>query len=104
MTLKQWFDEADRKDKAFAKAYLGLNRSEGNVWGVIRGGMGSVSRLFIAQMQDYLELGGEARMNFPGTLSGANWTWRAEEGFDSDKLAEKIRKMTALFGRLKTEK
>ena len=48
-----------------------------------------------------LELGGEARMNFPGTLSSANWTWRAAEGFDSDKLAKKIRKMTGLYGRLK---
>ena len=101
VTLKQWFDEASRKDKAYAKAYLGLNRSEGYTWGVIRGGMSSVSRLFIAQMQDYLELGGEARMNFPGTLSAANWTWRAEEGFDSDRLAQKIRRMTDLYGRLK---
>ena len=102
VTLKQWFDEASRKDRAYAKAYLGLNRQEGNVWGVIRGGMSSVSRLFIAQMQDYLELGGEARMNHPGTLSSANWTWRAVEGFDSDRLAKKIRKMTGLYGRLKT--
>ena len=73
------------------------------MWGMIRGGMGSVSRLFVAQMQDYLELGGEARMNFPGTLSAANWTWRAQEGFDSDKLAKKIRKLTGLFGRLKKD-
>ena len=101
VTLKQWFDEASRQDKAYAKAYMGLNRSEGYVWGMIRGGMSSVSRLFVAQMQDYLELGGEARMNFPGTLSSANWTWRAAEGFDSDKLAKKIRKMTGLYGRLK---
>ena len=103
VTLMQWFDEASRQDKAYAKAYLGLNGSEGNVWGMIRGGMGSVSRLFVAQMQDYLELGGEARMNFPGTLSAANWTWRAQEGFDSDKLAKKIRKLTGLFGRLKKD-
>ena len=103
VTLKQWFDEASRQDKAYAKAYLGLSRQEGYVWGMIRGGMVSVSRLFIAQMQDYLELGGEARMNFPGTLSSANWTWRAQEGFDSDKLARKIRKVTGLYGRLKKE-
>ena len=103
VTLKQWFDEANRKDRSYAKAYLGLNRQEGFVWGMIRGGMSSVSRMFVAQMQDYLELGGEARMNFPGTLSGANWTWRATEGFDSDQLARKIRKMTGLYGRLKKD-
>ena len=101
VTLKQWFDEASRQDKAYAKAYMGLNRSEGNVWGMIRGGMSSVSRLFVAQMQDYLELGGEARMNFPGTLSSANWTWRAEEGFDSEDLAKRIFTLTKLYGRTK---
>jgi 4-alpha-glucanotransferase len=52
-------------------------------------------------MQDYLELGKEARMNFPGRLSIENWTWRAEEGFDSEVLAEKIFKVTKLYGRTK---
>ena len=67
---------------------------------MIRGGMSSVSDLFVAQMQDYLGLGGEARMNFPGTLSNKNWTWRAEDGMITDKLADKIREMTALYGRV----
>ena len=40
-------------------------------------------------------------MNFPGTLSMDNWTWRAEEGFDSEDLAEKILKVTKLYGRIK---
>ena len=101
VTLKQWFDEASPEDVACAKAYLGLNDEEGYIWGVIRGGMGSVSRLFVAQMQDYLELGKSTRMNFPGTLSMANWTWRAAEGFDSETLAKRIYEMTRLFGRVK---
>ncbi len=101
VTLKQWFDEASPEDVACAKAYLGLNDEEGYIWGVIRGGMGSVSRLFVAQMQDYLELGKSSRMNFPGTLSMANWTWRAAEGFDSETLAKRIYEMTRLFGRVK---
>ena len=101
VTLKQWFDEASPEDIAYAKTYLGLNEEEGPIWGMIRGGMGSVSRIFVAQMQDYLELGKEARMNFPGTLSMDNWTWRAEEGFDSDVLAARIAKLTKIFGRTK---
>ncbi len=51
-------------------------------------------------MQDYLELGKEARMNYPGTLSMDNWTWRAEEGFDSPELAKRIYKITKLYGRI----
>ena len=100
LTLQQWFDEAGPEDVAYAKQYMGLNAEEGMVWGMIRGGMSSVSDLFVAQMQDYLGLGGEARMNFPGTLSNKNWTWRAEDGMITDKLADKIREMTALYGRV----
>ena len=101
VTLKQWFDEASPEDVAYAKAYLGLNAEEGFIWGMIRGAMGSVSRLCVVQMQDYLELGKPARMNFPGTLSMDNWTWRAEEGYDSKALVEKILKVTKLYGRVK---
>ena len=50
--------------------------------------------------EDDLELGKEARMNFPGTLSSANWTWRAEKGFDSDALAARIYAATKLYGRV----
>ena len=101
VTMKQWFDEALPEDIAYAKAYLGLNEEEGFIRGMIRGGMSSVSRLFVAQMQDYLELGKEARMNFPGTLSTDNWTWRAQEGFDSPELAKDIYRITNLYDRVK---
>ncbi len=99
MTVKQWLEEAAPEDVAAAKAYLGLNQEEGPVWGMLRGGMGSVSNLFVAQMQDYLELGREGRMNLPGTLSDDNWTWRAEKGFAARKLADKIHAMTKRYGR-----
>ena len=39
-------------------------------------------------------------MNFPGTQTSANWTWRADDGFASPELAEKIYAMTKLYGRL----
>ena len=100
VTVKQWFAEASAEDIACAKAYLGLNGSEGYVWGMIRGGMGSVSKLFVAQMQDYMGLGKEGRMNFPGTLSDDNWTWRARKGFTNKKLAEKIYTVTKRYGRI----
>lgn len=100
LTLTQWFEEAAPADVAAARAYLGLNEEEGYVWGMIRGCMSSVSRLCVIQMQDYLGLGGEARMNFPGTLSSNNWTWRAKEGFATPELAQKIRAMTERYGRM----
>ncbi len=102
-TLLEWKDHAAKDDLEKAKAYLGLNDDEGFVWGILRGGMGSVADLFIAQMQDYLELGGEARMNRPGTDSG-NWCWRMLPGAVTDELAGRIAAMTELFGRAPSEK
>ena len=100
MTMAQWFQNADPKDVADAVAYLKLTLEEGYVAGMIRGAMDSVSKLCVVQLQDYLELGEEARMNFPGTLSSANWTWRATPGSISDTLAERIFAVTERSKRL----
>lgn len=99
MTMRQWFETAPDDAVAYAAEYMGLTRQEGFVWGTIRTALSSVSNLCIIPMQDYLELGGEARMNLPGTL-GNNWVWRAVEGSFSDSLAEKIYKLTRMYGRL----
>ena len=101
--LGQWLEEAAPEDVACAKAYLGLNQEEGYIWGIIRGAMSSVSRLCVVQLQDYLELGIGARMNKPGSLSCANWTWRAEKNQLTPALAEKIRSVTKRYGRLPKE-
>ena len=99
-TTSQWFSETAPEDITLAKSYLGLNEEEGLVRGMIRGAMGSVSRLCIIPMQDYLELGSSARMNFPGTLSSNNWTWRANSGFLTEELKNRIYETTRRYGRL----
>ena len=98
-TMKQWLDEVKEEDLAYAREYLGLSDSEGIITGVIRGGMSSVADLFVAQMQDWLELGASARMNEPGILGNGNWCWRMLPDALSDELAEKIARMTVLYGR-----
>ena len=100
MTMRQWFETASEEVVEYAIEYMGLTETEGYVLGTIRTAMSSVSDMCIIQLPDWLNLGGEARMNFPGTLSDANWTWRAEESMINDDLAEKIYKMTRLYGRL----
>jgi len=99
LTLQQWLDEALPCDVQHAVEYLGLNEREGYVKGLLRACMGSVSKLCIIQMQDYLELGAVGRMNSPGTL-GTNWTWRAKPGFASEELAAYIRTLTERYGRM----
>jgi 4-alpha-glucanotransferase len=97
--LLLWRDEEAKKaDLKFARDYLGLNTREGFNWGIIRGGMSSVSKLFVAQMQDYLELGKGHRINTPGTASG-NWQWRMLPGEASDKLARRLMDLGVLYGR-----
>ena len=81
-----------------AREYLGLNEEEGFHWGVLRGGMSSVADLFVTQLQDYLGLGRGSRMNTPGTLGG-NWQWRLLSDQLEDELAEKIARMTWMYGR-----
>ena len=99
MTMRQWFETATDEAVEYATEYMNLTEKEGLVWGVIRTAYASVSDLCVIQMQDLLNLGAQARMNFPGTLSDANWTWRADDAFMSEDLAKKILNMTKLYGR-----
>ena len=100
MTTRQWFDTAPEAAVSYAREYMHLSREEGYVWGMIRTAFSTVSKTCIIPMQDYLELGAEARMNFPGTQTGDNWVWRAESGCLDSRLARRIRAMTELYGRL----
>jgi len=104
MTMRQWFETAEEDAVSYAKEYMALTEEEGLVWGVIRTAMSSVSDLCIIQMQDLLDLGSEARMNFPGTLSDANWTWRADRSCMDPTLAKRIHRMTKLYDRLGAQK
>lgn len=97
-TLRQWLDDAAPEDAAFAREYFSLGEDDNFNFGVIRGGMRSVAKLFVAPMQDWLELGGEARMNTPGLPEG-NWCWRMSGEALRDELAWKIARMTCLYGR-----
>ena len=98
MTMRQWFETAAPEAVEYAAEYMNLSQKEGFVWGTIRTAMASVSDTCIVQLQDYLDLGGDARMNFPGTM-GSNWTWRAVEGCMTSELAKKIRKLSELYCR-----
>lgn len=97
-TLTGWLKEITPAEYAHAKAYLGLNAEEGEIWGLIRGGMSSVADLFIAQMQDYLELPSCCRMNTPGIVGG-NWQWRMKPGACTPALSQKLASLTRRYGR-----
>ena len=58
----------------------------------------SPAYLAIGQIQDFLDLGEESRMNEPSTI-GANWTWRVRESLLNEELAERIADLTMLYAR-----
>lgn len=103
MTTRQWFDTSDQDAVDYACEYMNLD-PKAPVWGVIRAAMGTTCDQCIVLMQDLLELGGESRMNFPGTMTDANWTWRAKEDILSDELVRRLRRLTELYDRLGDQK
>ena len=61
--------------------------------------MSAPSRLAIFPMQDLLGFGNDCRMNRPGQAEG-NWLWRCPAERIDEGLAEWLRDLTGLFGRL----
>ncbi len=97
-TITGWLDNIPKKEFMNVVNYLKLNYDEGLNWGMIRGAWSSTANLAIAPIQDFLDLDNSARINVPSTI-GKNWTWRLEESALTPALAEKIRRLTQLYGR-----
>ncbi len=97
--LSLWKSEAALDEINFASEYVGIEQIEGLECSLIRAGMSSVAKLFVAQMQDYLGLGEGNRMNTPGTSTG-NWKWRMFSAELDGDLAKKIRRLSLIYGRL----
>jgi 4-alpha-glucanotransferase len=98
-TVRGWIEKTGSKAEVNnAIEYLRLGKDEGYNWGFIRGIWSSVADISIALMQDFLNLGNEARINLPSTM-GNNWSWRAKDGVFTDELASKIYKLTEIYGR-----
>ena len=97
-TARGWYERVPEKDKAFFRQYM--DRDDENVsWDMIRGVWSSVAVFGLAPMQDFLELGNEARMNYPGNPSG-NWMWRMSSQAQSSELQEKIKELNYLYSRM----
>ncbi len=88
-----------KKNLKFAKKYLHCKDEKKLCREMIRAACASVADTVIIPMQDWLELGSEARINLPSTL-GENWRWRLTCDALDDKLAERIYRMTKLYGRI----
>jgi 4-alpha-glucanotransferase len=84
-------------EKALARRYLATDGREVS-WALIRALLASVADTAVIPLQDVLGLGSEARMNRPATASG-NWRWRVRAERLEPALAERLRELTAVYGR-----
>ncbi len=73
-TSQGWWREMDQNRKEQIRERL-LDYENFTSWELIRIGMETKAKLFVAPMQDLLNLDDSARLNKPGTIEN-NWTWR----------------------------
>jgi 4-alpha-glucanotransferase len=96
-TVRGWYDSAPETERDFCRRYL--SRSGMDIsWDMIRSVWASVAKMSLAPMQDFLSLGSDARMNFPGKLGG-NWTWRMAANVMDESLQLRIHEINQLYGR-----
>ena len=101
-TAAGWYRRVDEDVKEFCCKYLNCSGNE-IAWEMIRACWSSVAVFSIAPMQDFLGLGNDARMNYPGNPSG-NWRWRMSTKLDDNELVEKINGINNLFDRNNPQK
>lgn len=97
-TIKGWSLDISKRELEYCKKYLNISEDNNFVNEIIRCALSSVCDTAIIQMQDWLELGSEARMNTPSTV-GCNWGWRVTSKQITTALSKKIDAMTKLYSR-----
>ncbi len=97
-TLLGWLKGVSTDELKRVINYLDLSREENYSWGIIKHIYMSVCRLCIIPMQDYLELGSEARMNHPSVTHG-NWKWRMEKSADTEDLTDILSELVQRYYR-----
>lgn len=99
-TTRGWFRNLNESDRSRLAAYTGLKPDDETVTEqLIRLTLQSVARLTIFPVQDILNLDEAHRMNTPGG-SGADWTWRLLPAQLQPAVAERLRLMTTVTGRI----
>jgi 4-alpha-glucanotransferase len=96
-TTRGWYERMGENERHFYRRYMARDDKQ-VAWDLIRLTWMSVAIFALAPMQDFLNLGNEARMNYPGNPSG-NWSWRMPAGAASPELRERLNELNYLYDR-----
>ncbi len=96
-TALGWYRTCPPHERDFYHRYT--QRDNADVPGdMIRAIWASVSVFALAPLQDFMRLGTEGRMNFPGKVGGY-WAWRFPEGALNDQLKGWMQELNYLYQR-----
>lgn len=99
-TAVGWYQVTSTEaERDYARKYVACDGSD-IAWDLIRLAWASVANTAMTTVQDLLSLGHEARMNTPGTVGPPNWCWRLLPDALTDKVAERLLELTAIYGRM----
>jgi 4-alpha-glucanotransferase len=93
-----WYSSVPEAERDLARRYLARSGNDIS-WDFIRAVWSSVADYALAPLQDFLKLGTEARMNYPGRASG-NWSWRFTAPMLDVMLKARIKETNLLYSRL----
>jgi 4-alpha-glucanotransferase len=96
-TARGWYESAPEVERDLFRRYVARSGQDAS-WDMIRAVWSSVSMMALAPMQDLLNLGTEARMNYPSRPSG-NWSWRMPPGTLTPELQARLKELNFLYSR-----
>ncbi len=97
-TTVGWYNSADEWERDHVRRYLAVD-GRNIAWDMIRLAWMSVADTAVAPLQDLMQLGTAARMNFPGK-TGGYWSWRYRPEMLHPGMAARLRELTELYGRV----
>lgn len=95
-----WYQALDEGLRQHVDDYLGHSR-EPMPWPMTRAAFASRADLAVVPMQDLMGLDGDHRMNRPGVPTG-NWRWRFQWDQLDARLAQRVKHLIALYGRVQS--
>lgn len=98
-TLRGWVKSNSAATNKYAMRYLGIRKEKKLPKALLRAAWGTIARIAVAPLQDFLNAPPSDRINTPSTLGG-NWVYRTQQRDYTEKLQAKIREMNEIYGRL----